>query len=98
VKVDISERVLDKLKRKHNVTYDEVQQCFENRSGGFLEDPREVHRTIPPTQWFIAETNQRRKLKVVFIQRQPRGVVRIDIRTAFEPNEEETHIYKKYGR
>ncbi|HEV2700786.1 MAG TPA: hypothetical protein VGV09_04085 [Steroidobacteraceae bacterium] len=98
MKLQISERVLDKLKHRHGVTIEEVQQCFENRCGGFLEDKRPENVTDPPTQWFIAETNQCRKLKVVFIQRTPRGVVRIDIRSAFEPNDEEIRIYAKYGR
>jgi uncharacterized DUF497 family protein len=98
VKCQISERVLDKLKHKHGVTYDEVQQCFENREHGFLEDTREEHQTDPPTQWFIAETNQCRKLKVAFVRRVIRGVVRTDVRTAYEPNAEEIRIYDKYAR
>lgn len=98
MKCQISERVLDKLKHRHNVTYDEVEQCFENRVGGFLEDTREAHQSNPPTQWFIAETNQCRKLKVAFMRRVIRGVVRIDVRTAYEPNPEEIRIYEKYGR
>jgi len=90
--------VAAKLAEKHGVTADDVRQCFENRDGGFLEDDREQHRTDPPTQWFIGETNQRRKVKVVFIQRQTASGVRIDIRSAFPPNEEEIRIYEKFGR
>jgi uncharacterized DUF497 family protein len=96
VQISIAERVLEKLTTKHRVTAVEVR--FENRDGGLLEDDREEHRTDPPTQWFIAETNQCRKLKVIFIQRQARGVVRIDVRSAYEPNAEELRIYEKYGR
>ncbi len=65
---------------------------------GFLEDDREEHRTDPATQWFIAETNQRRKLKVVFILRHDLRSKRIDIRTAFEPNAEEMRIYEKHAK
>lgn len=96
--ISISEHVAAKLASKHAVTADEVRQCFENRDGGLLEDDREEHRTDPPTQWFIAETNQRRQLKVAFIQRVIRGAVRIDVRTAYEANEEEIRIYNKYGK
>jgi len=98
VQILISEHVLAKLATKHRVTADEVRQCFENRDGGTLEDDREEHRTDPPTQWFIAETNQRRMLKVAFIQRVARGVVRVDVRTAYEPNDEEKRIYERHGR
>lgn len=31
-----SEDVAKKLTEKHNVTQDEVRQCFENREGRFL--------------------------------------------------------------
>jgi hypothetical protein len=98
LQISITERVLEKLTTRHRVTADEVRQCFENRDSGLLEDDREEHRTEPPTQWFIAETNQCRKLKVIFIQRQHRGVVRVDVRSAYEPNDEELRIYEKYGR
>jgi uncharacterized DUF497 family protein len=98
VQISIAERVLEKLTTKHRVTADEMRQCFENRDSGLLEDDREEHRTDPPTQWFIAETNQCRKLKIVFIQRQARGVVRVDVRSAYEPNAEELRLYATYGR
>jgi hypothetical protein len=98
VNVTISERVLEKLASKHRVTADEVRQCFENRDGGLLEDTREEHRSDPPTQWFIAETNQCRKLKVIFIQRVFRGVVRNDVRSAYDPSAQAIRLYEKYGR
>lgn len=98
MKLQFSERILDKLKHLHNVMPDEVEQCFDNRCAGLLEDTREEHLTDPATQWFIAETNQCRKLKVAFIRRTIRGVVRIDVRTAYEPNGEEIRIYEKYAR
>lgn len=66
----ISSKVRLKLADKHNVTELEIEECFANRSGVFLEDTREGHKTELPTQWFIAETDSRRKLKVVFI---PKG-------------------------
>lgn len=88
-------KISKKLKLKHNVTEDEVQECFNNREGNLLEDTREEHKTDPRTLWFIAETNKRRKLKVCFVEgtdSEPEI-----IKSAFEPNEQEISIYKKYG-
>lgn len=86
----ISPQVIEKLKEKHNVTREEVFECFCNRDGGFLEDTREEHKTNPKTQWFIAETNFGKKLKIVFIQF-PDNSVRI--KSAYPPNQVELYIY-----
>jgi hypothetical protein len=40
-----SERILKKLKDKHQVRIEEVWECFMNRGGGFLEDTRVNNRT-----------------------------------------------------
>ena len=89
----VSTRILEKLARKHNVKKDEVAQCFANRSGRYLRDPRAKHQTNPPTQWFIAETDYGRRLKVVFIL----AGSDVEIKSAFEPNADEVRIYIKYG-
>lgn len=91
--IKISDRILEKLAQKHNVKAEEVAQCFANRNGRSLRDSRAKHQTNPPTQWFIAETDYGRRLKVVFI----RDGSDIEIKSAFEPNPEELRIYKKYG-
>jgi uncharacterized DUF497 family protein len=96
--ISISPAVLAKLAGKHGVAASEVQECFLNRDGGFLEDTREQHRSVPPTQWFIAATNESRMLKVVFMLRRTGRVARCEIRTAYEPNAEEVRIYRKYGQ
>lgn len=90
----ISSEVLEKLAIKHNVEQREVEQCFENLIGLFLEDDREDHRTDPPTLWFIAPTNKDRLLKVVFIFIDGN----VHIKSAFEPNEIEISIYERCGR
>ena len=89
----ISQKISEKLATKHNVSPDEVAQCFANREGQFLLDPREEHRSDPPTLWFIAETNFGRKLKVVFIHKEGNNY----LRSAFPPDENELRIYRKYG-
>jgi uncharacterized DUF497 family protein len=81
--------MLEKLRLKHQVSLEEVRQCFLNRDGGLLEDQREDHKTNPLTEWFIAETDHGRKLKVCFVQV---GVV-ITLKTAYTPNDEEIRIY-----
>lgn len=52
----ISPKVLKKLKDKHRVFYEEVEECFINGTFVFIEDIRDVHKTIPPTLWFISVT------------------------------------------
>ena len=90
----ISSGVLEKLSTKHHVEQREVEQCFENLIGLFLEDPREDHKTDPPTLWFISTTNKNRLLKVVFIFIDGN----VHIKSVFDPNAEEVSIYERFGR
>jgi hypothetical protein len=69
MKLIISPNIEKKLKEKHEVLPKEVMQCFENRVGALLQDTREDHKTDPPTEWFIAETNSGRSLKVFVLSR-----------------------------
>ena len=90
----ISPRVREKLVHKHNVSTDEVAECFANRAGRFLRDVRERHQSNPPTVWFVAETDRGRHLKVAFI---PHPGGEFEIRTAYPANEIEKSIYRKHG-
>lgn len=90
-----SRRVLEKLKTKHNVILDEVNECFMNQDREFLADTRTEHMTIPPTMWFISETDRGRVLKVVFVEH-PGQVY--ELKTAYGPRAEEERIYDKYAR
>ena len=92
--LNINNAIIRKLKEKHEVTVDEVEECFYNRIRGLLEDTREQHKTNPPTMWFVAETNQGRLLKVVFIELD-NGTY--EIKTAYAPYEHEVKIYEKYA-
>ena len=89
----ISKKVSEKLKDKHQVTEKELLEAFNNRTGKFLMDPREEHRSDPPTMWFVALTNHRRLLKVCFIQRDDDT----HIRTAYTANDVELRIYRTHG-
>jgi uncharacterized DUF497 family protein len=90
----IAPSVLEKLKEKHNVTVREIEQCFENRVGNYLEDDREEHKTNPPTLWFVAPTNYERVLKVVFIFVDGN----IHIKSAFEPRKVVVELYERLGK
>jgi hypothetical protein len=93
MKIDISDRVLEKLNTKHGgVTLDELRQCFANRNGEYAIDDREDHLTNPLTRWFIAETNFGRKLKICFIPLPDR----VELKTAYEPSAGEIALYGKY--
>lgn len=94
MKVIASLNIQRKLKVKHNVTMEEIYECFENRTGDFLEDIRADHATTPPTMWFIATTDTGRMLKVVFMEDSEQVY---EIKTAYEPNTEEERIYAKYS-
>lgn len=89
----VSQSIQLKLLDKHQVTVREVEQCFENKLGGFLEDDREDHKSDPPTLWFIASTNRGRKLKVVFIPRDGK----LFLRTAYEPEPAAIAVYEELG-
>lgn len=94
MRFNFSNGIVLKLLRKHSVTVTEVAECFTNRVKGFLEDTREQHKTVPPTQWFIAKTDHGRLLKVVFIAL-ANGTT--EIKTAYEPNNKEAKIYEKFA-
>lgn len=89
----ISDAIRAKLEVKHGVTAKDVRECFENRTGGYLTDDREDHRTDPPTLWFIACNNHNRLLKVCFVLRD--GTVYL--RTCYPPNQVEISIYETHG-
>lgn len=89
----IAEKIREKLLNKHHVQIGEVLECFLNRSGPDLLDQRERHASDPPTRWFIAQTNKRRLLKIVYIPREDG----IHIRTAYDANPAEIAIYRRHA-
>ena len=95
MKLIISASVRDKLRDRHNVTEDEIKECFLNKdeNRGHLEDTRADHKTDPPTMWFISETHKKRRLKIVWMNTD-KGIV---IKSAFPPNETEEAIYTRHA-
>ena len=90
----VSAGVLAKLRDKHGVTVREVEQCFENLCGIYIEDEREDNRTDPATLAFVAPTNQDRLLKVCFMFLDGN----VHIKTAFEADEADIAYYEKHGK
>ena len=90
----VSAAVLTKLRDKHAVSVREVEQCFENLCGLYVEDDREDNRTDPPTLAFVATTNQGRALKVAFIFIDGN----VHIKTAFDASPEDIAFYEKHGK
>lgn len=93
-KLVISQKIESKLLDRHGVTVEEVRECFANCVGGLLTDNREEHKTNPPTEWFIAETNRGRRLKVIFVE--DNGSVYL--KSAFAPNGDEERMYAKVAK
>ncbi|MDI9239865.1 DUF4258 domain-containing protein [Lysobacter sp. LF1] len=88
---DVRKKIADD---KHgNLTPEEVEQCFLNHDGRLCTDDREEHRTDPPTQWFVAETNHRRRLKIVFVRKGSN----IHLKTAYPATDTINRLYCKYG-
>lgn len=90
----ISANVLVKLRDKHDVSVREIEQCFENKCGVYLEDNREDHQTDPPTLWFVAPTNRDRLLKVVLMFFDGN----VHIKSAFDADEASMQIYEAHGK
>jgi hypothetical protein len=89
-----SEMVASKLRKRHRVTEREIVECFDSWNRKSLLDVRARHQSIPPTEWFIGRTAAGRELKVVFIKLDQEVFA---VKTAFEPNEEERRIYRKFS-
>ena len=94
--ISISPAVLAKLADpSHNVTKMEIVECFANRDREFLTDNRPHHQTPIPTQWFVAETDYGRKLKVVFIH--DTSTQTIIIKSAYPAASNIDGIYQKHA-
>jgi hypothetical protein len=97
MKLKISDAVRLKLATKHGgISEEEIQECFANREGEYLVDEREDHLTDPPSLWFVAETNNGRVLKVVFMHYKDTG--EYVLKTTYSANPEGIRIYSKYAK
>lgn len=87
----ISDSVRAKLAERQIVEA-EINECLLNREKDPLIDNREENKTNPPTQWFIAETDMSRRLKIVFIREKSGDIT---LKTAYEPDDNEEGIYER---
>jgi len=93
----ISLKVREKLALPdHNVTGEEIVQCFANRYRGFCTDSRAHHQAPLPTQWLVAETDYGRRLKIVFLHDVLNN--KMEIKSAYPASNEVTRIYEKYSK
>ena len=85
----IAPAIREKLTTDHGVKEGEVHECFMNRVGPYLDDEEEEHQTDPPTEWFLAETDKGRLLKVIFVCRDGN----IYLKSAYDANPKTIRIY-----
>ena len=85
----ISAEIKEKLVLKHNLSREDVEQCFKNRTHSYLQDTRLEHLTEPITEWFISENDSGKLIKIVCIFNNGQ----IFLKSAFPPNEKEISIY-----
>lgn len=82
-----------------SISQDEVCECFFNREHHFLTDPREEHRTNPPTLWFIAETDKGRRLKICFVKvRAVNNSVAYEVKTVYEPSTATEQNFSRFAK
>lgn len=96
MRIIIYRLILEKLSTKHDVSADEVDQAFLNRSGSFAKETRPKNQGSIDRFWFISTTNRGRELKIVFfIDRDEKKPVII---TAYNPSDVEVKLYEKIQR
>jgi hypothetical protein len=90
----VSDPIKNKLQVRHSVSVRDVEQCFENKCGMYLQDIREDHQTDPPTLWFVAPNNSGRMLKIMLVFREGS----VYLKSAYDATPELQALYEKYGK
>lgn len=96
VRIIVYSLILDKLRDKHGVSADEVEQAFGNRDGMLAKEVRPHNQGDEDRLWFISATDKGRELKVVFFIDDDENVPVVI--TAYEPNDDEVKLYEKIQR
>jgi hypothetical protein len=95
VAIIIPSGIADKIGSPNHgsVTEQEVRECFENHDGRLCWDSRTQHldRSGRPSPWFVAETNHRRLLKIMFV----RDGADIHLKSAYPATEAVHGIYER---
>lgn len=79
-----------------NVTRQEVEECFQNHCSGYCHEQNAEHQDNEglPSLWFVAETNKRRVLKIMFVRRDGD----IYLKSAYPANQRVRDIFKRKCR
>jgi uncharacterized DUF497 family protein len=96
VRIIVYPSILEKLKTKHGVSIDEVEQTFLTRTGSLAREMRPKNQGTEDRFWFISTTDSGRELKVVFFIDADENVPVII--TAYEPDSNEVNLYEKIQR
>ena len=91
-----TQRIIEKIWDEHQVSMMEAEEAYFNWRGVSVIETREMHLTVPKTEWFISKTFEERLLKVVMIPYYRDGFA--ILRTAYEPSENERMIYAEKQR
>ena len=90
--------IRDKIARPDHggVTEAEVHECFENHDGRLCWDDRPEHLDSRglPSPWFVAETNRRRLLKIMFV----RDGSDIYLKSAYPATQRVHEIFERYSK
>lgn len=94
--VVIVPEIRQKLEIKHGVREIEVHQCFINRDRSYVvdEDEDPEPNAGVPTEYFIAETDKGRLLKVCFVFENGNCY----IKTTFEPSQKAISTYESASK
>jgi hypothetical protein len=78
------------------ITEAEVHECFDNHDGRLCWDSRPEHLDGQgrPSPWFVAETNHRRLLKIMFV----REGENIFLKSAYPATQKVHDIFERYGK
>lgn len=76
------------------ITEKDVRECFTNHCRGYCYDRRPQHldREGKPSMWFVAETNARRVLKIMFV-RENESIV---LKSAYPATETVQRLFDKH--
>lgn len=74
----------------------EVRECFSNHCGRYCYDKRPEHldRAGNPTPWFVAETNHRKRLKIMFV----REGNDVELKSAYPATDHVAEIFRKFAK
>ena len=79
-----------------NITRKDIEECFNNHCGRYCyeQHPEHLNKNGDPTPWFVAETNQRKRLKIMFA----REGSDVELKSAYPATQRVTDIFHKFAK